>query len=272
MAQYLDKTGLIALWSKIKAHVSTAVSEVSNTLGEYTINGKKISTNPSLTKSDVGLDSVTNDAQVKRSEMGVANGVATLGANGKVPASQLDIDTTLFQVVTSLPSSDIKTNIVYLVAGTSSDDQNKYTEYIRVNDAWEKIGEFTANVDLSGYVKGPSSSTAEHVVTFDGTNGKTIKDSGFTIEKSVPSDAKFTDTDTKVSSVGNHYTPTENQASALNASGGIETDVASSTVSVVTGLKRDAAGHVVGVTSVGIKTNATNDSAIGTSDIDLICV
>ena len=43
----------------------------------------------SVTKTQVGLGNVTNDVQVKRSEMGVANGVATLDANGKVPASQL---------------------------------------------------------------------------------------------------------------------------------------------------------------------------------------
>lgn len=40
-------------------------------------------------KSDVGLGNVTNDAQVKASEKGVENGVATLDVNGKVPASQL---------------------------------------------------------------------------------------------------------------------------------------------------------------------------------------
>ena len=32
---------------------------------------------------------VTNDAQVKRSEMGKASGVATLGTDGKIPSSQL---------------------------------------------------------------------------------------------------------------------------------------------------------------------------------------
>lgn len=42
-----------------------------------------------ITKANIGLGNVTNDAQVKRSEMGVANGVATLGTDGKVPASQL---------------------------------------------------------------------------------------------------------------------------------------------------------------------------------------
>ena len=42
-----------------------------------------------LDKSDVGLGNVTNDAQVKRTEMGAANGVATLDANGKLVASQI---------------------------------------------------------------------------------------------------------------------------------------------------------------------------------------
>lgn len=42
-----------------------------------------------LTKNDVGLGNVTNDAQVKRSEMGKANGVATLDANGRLTASQM---------------------------------------------------------------------------------------------------------------------------------------------------------------------------------------
>lgn len=42
-----------------------------------------------ITKANIGLNNVTNDAQVKRSEMGTANGVATLDEAGKVPASQL---------------------------------------------------------------------------------------------------------------------------------------------------------------------------------------
>lgn len=42
-----------------------------------------------ITPANIGLGNVTNDAQVKRSEMGVANGVATLGTDGKVPSTQL---------------------------------------------------------------------------------------------------------------------------------------------------------------------------------------
>lgn len=44
-----------------------------------------------LTKNDVGLGNVTDDAQVKRTEMASANGVATLDTNGKVPTSQLPV-------------------------------------------------------------------------------------------------------------------------------------------------------------------------------------
>ena len=54
-----------------------------------TVNGHALSGNVSVDKSDVGLGNVTNDAQVKRSEMGAASGVATLDSAGKVPTSQL---------------------------------------------------------------------------------------------------------------------------------------------------------------------------------------
>jgi hypothetical protein len=47
---------------------------------------------------------------------------------------------------------------------------------------------------LDAKVTGPASAVANQVATFDGTTGKLIKDSGFTIETSVPSGAVFTDT------------------------------------------------------------------------------
>lgn len=49
----------------------------------YKINGV------ALAKGDVGLGNVTNDSQVKRGEMGAPLGVATLGADTKLTASQL---------------------------------------------------------------------------------------------------------------------------------------------------------------------------------------
>uniref|UniRef100_I2Q2M6 Uncharacterized protein n=1 Tax=Desulfovibrio sp. U5L TaxID=596152 RepID=I2Q2M6_9BACT len=51
------------------------------------------------TAAGVGLGNVTNDAQVKRSEMGAAGGVATLGLDGKVPAAQLPTITSNVSVI-----------------------------------------------------------------------------------------------------------------------------------------------------------------------------
>lgn len=162
--QFLNKDGLSYLWSKIKA----SIAQAQTTVGNYTINGKKISENPTLTKTDIGLSNVTNDAQVKRSEMGTASGVATLGADGKVPATQLAlktingksiygsgnvaIDLTLYKIVEELPEQDIDVNKIYLVLGTAG-AQNIYTEYIYTGKAWEKLGEYKADVDLTPYVK-----------------------------------------------------------------------------------------------------------------------
>ena len=66
-----------------------------------------------------------------------------------------------------------------------------------------------------------------------------VKAMSYTIAKSVPSNAVFTDTDTKVTAVGNHYAPAEDESQQIDAPSG----------EVVIGIKRDATGHVVGVVS-----------------------
>lgn len=48
--------------------------------------------------------------------------------------------------------------------------------------------------NIDGAVTGPATSVDGQIAIFDGTTGKVIKDSGFTIAKSVPADAQFTDT------------------------------------------------------------------------------
>lgn len=73
--KFLDLDGLAHFKGKILAAV---VTSVNNRKGAVT-----------LTKTDVGLGNVTNDAQVKASEKGKAGGVATLDSGGKVPSSQL---------------------------------------------------------------------------------------------------------------------------------------------------------------------------------------
>jgi hypothetical protein len=77
----------------VKGSAETGKVSVDTT-GKMTANGLaghlSNTNNPhGVTKAQVGLGNVSNDAQVKRAEMGTANGVATLGADGKVPGSQL---------------------------------------------------------------------------------------------------------------------------------------------------------------------------------------
>ena len=170
MGKFLGSTGVSKLWAKVKDYVTNAVDTAKTAVGNYTVNGKKISTNPSLTKTDVGLGNVTNDAQIPLSQKGTASGVATLGADSKLTASQLPslktvngnsivgsgditIDLSLYKVVESLPTTNIDANKVYLVLSGTEGAQNIYTEYLYVNSKWEKVGEYKADIDLTPYVK-----------------------------------------------------------------------------------------------------------------------
>lgn len=68
----------------------------------------------------------------------------------------------------------------------------------------------------------------------------------------------WTDTDTKVTAVGNHYTPSSS-GTFSPAAGGTTTDISTSVVNIITGLQKDAAGHITGVVSGSIKaTNTPN--------------
>ena len=86
---------------KNKPTVPTATSQLTNDSGFITASQAPVqgvkgdaetdyrTGNVNITKTNIGLGNVTNDAQVKRTEMGVAEGVATLDSAGKVPAAQL---------------------------------------------------------------------------------------------------------------------------------------------------------------------------------------
>lgn len=115
-----------------------AINAVKSTVDGYTINGKKISSNPSITKNDLLLGNVTNDAQVKRSERGVANGVATLDERGKIPVSQLDGQMArVFGIEkavassTNLPSGGVSEGDRYYVINTKK-------IYERLEDSWDE--------------------------------------------------------------------------------------------------------------------------------------
>ena len=122
------------------------------------------------------------------------------------------------------------TGAQYIQYCTVGSTVNKWTY-----NAWNIVprSPFTLNSSKKGGSAQLGSATRGVYVSSNGTLTKMT----YTLGKSVPSSAVFTDT--KVTAVGNHYTPVENANVAIEAPDG----------EVVIGLKRDAAGHVVGVMS-----------------------
>ena len=67
----------------------------------------------------------------------------------KAEVQQLVGQITSFEVVATLPVSDIKTNVIYLL-GPIGSGADRYEEYIYSNSTWTKIGE--TSIDLSNYI------------------------------------------------------------------------------------------------------------------------
>lgn len=165
--QFLDAIGLASFWEKIKKWVNgNYLSLTGGTIrGSVSFlneadGGKSIRIDPSnITNSNYGVNYLF--ASGKMIPIGEANGVAGLDSNGNVPLSQLgNLDTTVAEVVTALPTTNIKKHI-YLVKDASGVTQNQYEEYIYTGDTnatydaskWEKLGDFRATVDLANYAK-----------------------------------------------------------------------------------------------------------------------
>lgn len=102
--------------------------------------------------------------------------IPMLDSTGRIPLAQLgNVDTTLFEVVKSLPTSNIKSHI-YLVESVADEEQNRYSEYIYTGDVsatydetkWEKLGDMDYQIDLDDY---PTKADAVGSVEFNTNNG-----------------------------------------------------------------------------------------------------
>ena len=88
----------------------------------------------------------------------------------------------------------------------------------------------------------------------------------YTLNANVPSNAVFTDTNTKVTSVDNHYAPSANSSYALSVDASSTTSASWGSTDLVTGvnIQRDAKGHVTGLTvdSIQMPTNPNSDTKV----------
>lgn len=185
--QFLDAIGLAYFWEKIKdwansRFFSNKGGEISPESGlHYIINGEQLDVSISGNENETihifnvdenGMNAISivktggTATQVLMADGSVRtlnadNGIAGLDSNGNIPLDQLgNLDTTVAEVVTSLPTTNIKKHI-YLIKDTSGVTQNQYEEYIYTGDTsatydaskWEKLGDFRATVDLTDYAK-----------------------------------------------------------------------------------------------------------------------
>lgn len=165
--QFLDAIGLASFWKKIKNWVNINYLSLTGGTIRGSVSflrqgdgGSSITISPSnITNSKYGVNYLF--ASGKMIPIGEANGVAGLDSNGCVPLDQLgNLDTTVAEVVTALPTTNIKKHI-YLIKDASGVTQNQYEEYIYTGDTsatydaskWEKLGDFRATVDLADYAK-----------------------------------------------------------------------------------------------------------------------
>lgn len=146
--------------------------------------------NVNITPTNIGLGNVTNHAQVKRTEMGVANGVATLGADGKVPSGQLPsyVDDVLeYDKKSAFPATG-ETGKIYVTKDTNLTYRWSGTSYVEIS---------------SSLALGETSSTA-----YAGDKGKALAARVTAVE------GKANTNESNISSVGTRVTNLENGTKA----------------------------------------------------------
>lgn len=165
--------GKAAGWEKVPTanEILTVVSdEITPILEELKQKDETFENNLNSVTSDLNSFKTDSDAKFesfnlwsgavadKLNTFGLPNGFATLDTKGFVPLKQLgNLDTTVFTVVSALPTSNIENKVYLLSNGTSGD--NKYEEYIYTGDRsgtydatkWERLGSIKASVDMTNY-------------------------------------------------------------------------------------------------------------------------
>lgn len=123
MGKFVDYSGVSKLWKDLKTYVASIAATKQDPL----VSGTNIKT---------------------------INGQSVLGSG------DITLDLSLYKVVDSLPATGIDESKIYLVKSDETGDENVYTEYMYVNSAWEIIGQYKANIDLTPYAKTADVETA----------------------------------------------------------------------------------------------------------------
>lgn len=98
-----------------------------------------------------------------------------------------------FISVNSLPTENIEQDAIYLVPIADSTEENRFNEYVYINEKWETLGAITVQVDHSEYVKFTDIATGDKagVVCVRGDRGITINVGTGLIETLPATDAEL---------------------------------------------------------------------------------
>lgn len=192
MKYYLDKEGVAYLWSKIKAVDDTKlenvkVNDVALTVTDHTVN---ITTDDIVKIKTINGETITGEGDfdlntvLKTLDGNPIVGTGdikfkTINDESIIGDGNIKIDTTIYKVVSSLPTSDVDESKIYLVKKTTiGESDNLYDQYIYVNGAWESFGDFDASADLKDYAKLDEANTFTQTQTVKSlvVTGKTADD------------------------------------------------------------------------------------------------
>ena len=156
----------------IPAYPTALPNAYALTVGNKSYNGSEA---VSIDKSDIGLGNVTNDAQVKRIEMGAASGVATLGSDGKIPSSQLPsyVDDVLeYASLSAFPATG-ESGKIYVALDTNKTYRWSGTTYVEISPS-VVIGTTTGTAFDGGSGYSHVTNGDIHVTATQKTNWDTI--------------------------------------------------------------------------------------------------
>lgn len=226
MTKYLDNEGLTHFTGKMKEYADGKAGEVDSKVTSHVGNKK----NPhGVTKTQVGLSNVDNVQQIPLSQKGVANGVATLDANGKIPVAQMpkngEVSASLYKIVDALPTTGIDTSKIYLVPASATTAKNNKTEYIYLGDPnkmydeskWEKLGDEQKSSTITTPGGSITVDTAFDTTSSNPIANKTVTDKFAIVDKALGTKVAQDTYDTKMTAIDSKLKTLENKTIDVDA-------------------------------------------------------
>lgn len=239
-----DGDGIVETADKLNANAGSATNPV------YFANGVPVKTTYTLGKS-VPSDAVFTDTHYTTGITAGASGTTTNAAVTNPYVKVKDNSTHRSQIQIKGSGATTVSSDENGVITISSTDNN--TVYTHPAATAYNSGLYKVTVNDTGHVTAATAVTKADITALG-----------------IP--GSDTNTDTKVTSVGNHYTPTADTSAALSVDASSTTAATWGSTDLVTGvnIQRDAKGHVTGVTvdSIQMPANPNSDTKNTTGSTD----